>query len=74
MDKLALEGRKAAVFGSCDSAYSQFGVAVDMLVEKLQERGAAVVLDGLKVELTPTKSDKEACLEFGKQFVQKLID
>jgi flavodoxin I len=74
MDQLALEGKKAAVFGSCDSAYSQYGVAVDMLIDKLKERGADVVLEGLKVELTPTKADKETCLEFGKSFVQKLID
>lgn len=73
-DKLDLKGKKAAVFGSCDSAYSEYGVAVDILIEKLKERGADVVLDGLKIELTPTKADKEICLEFGKSFVQKLID
>lgn len=74
MEELDLAGKKAAVFGSCDSSYSQYGVAVDILIDKLKERGATVVLDGLKVELTPTKEDREACLEFGKAFVQKLTD
>ncbi|MDF2926087.1 MAG: flavodoxin [Paenibacillaceae bacterium] len=74
MDDLALEGKKAAVFGSCDSSYSEYGVAVDMLISKLTERGAEVVLDGLKVELTPNKAAKEKCVEFGKEFVSKLLD
>lgn len=47
-------------------------MAVDILIEKLQERGAAVVLEGLKVELTPEDEDVEKCLQFGAQFVKHL--
>lgn len=72
MDKVDLTGKIAAVFGSCDSAYPKYGAAVDILIEKLQERGAKVVLEGLKVELTPEDEDVEACLRFGKEFVHHL--
>ncbi|MDA1636916.1 flavodoxin [Bacillus cereus group sp. TH177-1LC] len=72
MDSIDLTGKKAAVFGSCDSAYPKYGVAVDILIEKLQERGAAVVLEGLKVELTPEDEDVEKCLQFGAEFVKHL--
>lgn len=74
LDEVDLQGKKAAVFGSCDSSYPLYGVAVDMLIEKLQKQGATVVLEGLKVELTPKKADREQCLEFGKTFVQKLVE
>ncbi|MBS2771690.1 flavodoxin [Anoxybacillus rupiensis] len=73
MDSIHLSGKKAAVFGSCDSGYEKYGAAVDILVEKLQELGAAVVLEGLKIELAPTSEERESCKQFGKQFVQKML-
>ncbi|XEC95457.1 flavodoxin [Paenibacillus tarimensis] len=69
MDEIDLSGRKSAVFGSADSAYPQFGAAVDTLLEKLRERGAENVLEGMKVELGPSDSEKQECREFGKRFV-----
>lgn len=72
MESLQLDGKKAAVFGSCDSSYSSYGAAVDTLIEKLTELGAEVVLPGLKVELSPSAEDKEACQQFGKQFARHL--
>ncbi|MDQ0874149.1 flavodoxin I [Paenibacillus sp. V4I3] len=72
MDDIQLDGKKAAVFGSCDSSYSEYGAAVDTLVTKLKELGAEVTLEGLKIELSPSKNDKALCRQFGKQFVQSL--
>ncbi|GMB09674.1 flavodoxin [Thermolongibacillus altinsuensis] len=72
LDEVDLTGKKAAVFGSCDSSYEKYGAAVDILIEKLQERGAEVVLEGLKVELTPTDEDKELCEKFGRDFAKQL--
>lgn len=45
---------------------------MDILIEKLQERGAEVVLEGLKVELTPEDEDIEKCLQFGIDFIKYL--
>lgn len=72
MDNIDLTGKKAAVFGSGDTAYPKYCKAVDILVKKLKERGAEVVLEGLKVELTPEDEDVEQCLHFGVDFVNHL--
>jgi flavodoxin I len=72
LDDVDLTGKKAAVFGSCDSSYEKYGAAVDILIEKLQERGAEVILEGLKVELTPTNEEKQLCIAFGRNFAKQL--
>jgi flavodoxin I len=72
MDGVNLNGKMAAVFGSYDSAYGNIGLAVDILSEKLLELEADVVLDGLKIELSPTKEEVEQCIQFGYSFVEKL--
>lgn len=72
LDDVDLTGKKAAVFGSCDSSYEKYGAAVDILIEKLQERGAEVVLAGLKIELTPTNEEKQLCIAFGRDFAKQL--
>lgn len=72
MDGLDLKGKTAAVFGSCDSSYPAYGAAVDTLIDKLKELGAAIVLEGLKVELTPSDEEREACKAFGASFVKNM--
>lgn len=72
MEDLNLKGIKAAVFGSGDTSYPQFCAAVDILIERLKEQGSEIVLDGLKVELTPEGEDVEDCIRFGESFVQML--
>lgn len=72
MEEYSLSGKKAAVFGSCDSGYSRVGAAVDILIEKLREQGAEVVLDGLKIELSPSVEEKQQCKEYGRRFVEAL--
>ncbi|RXZ80541.1 flavodoxin [Paenibacillaceae bacterium] len=70
MDDVDLAGRKAAVFGSADSSYPEFGKAVDLLIEKLQERGAEVVMEGMKVELSPSADERDECRAFGRKLVE----
>lgn len=69
LDDLDLSGKQAAVFGSADSSYPNYGGAVDLLEEKLEELVAVLVAKGLKVELGPTDPEKAACRELGKQVV-----
>jgi flavodoxin I len=71
MDQISLKGKKAAAFGSCDSSYEHRGGAVDILVEKLNEIEADVVLEGLKIDLAPTAEEKEQCIQYGMEFVGK---
>ncbi|MCQ6275217.1 flavodoxin [Bacillus sp. V3B] len=72
MDEINLSGKKAVVFGSGDTAYDQYAGAVDILIEKLKERGAEIVLEGLKVDTSPSPDDIENCKEFGKEFARHL--
>ena len=67
MDEINLSGKKAVVFGSGDTVYDQYAGAVDILIEKLKARGAEVVLEGLKVDTSPTPDDIRNCKEFGKR-------
>jgi flavodoxin I len=69
LDSIQLIGKKAGVFGSCDSAYPEFGAAVDILIKKLKERGAEVFSKELKIELTPDVKEIEECRNFGKKFI-----
>lgn len=66
MENVDLTGKVAAVFGSGDTAYPKFCEAVDILSNKLTERGAVIVQDGLKIELAP--EDEEICVNFGREF------
>ena len=72
MDQIDLTGKKAVVFGSGDTAYEDFAGAVDILIAKLQERGAEVVLNGLKVDTSPSPEDLERCKQLGIDFVAHL--
>lgn len=72
MEEIDLSGKKAVVFGSGDTVYDQYGGAVDILIEKLKERGAEVVLEGLKVNTNPSPDDIQNCKEFGREFVKLL--
>jgi flavodoxin I len=73
MDRVDLNHKKAAAFGSCDSGYEAYGLAVDMLNEKMEQRGATVVLPGLKIELAPSASEAEECSRFGYLFAQSVL-
>ncbi|PKR83369.1 flavodoxin [Heyndrickxia camelliae] len=73
MDQIDLTGKLMAVFGSGDTFYQDtYCVAVDIIIEKLIELGANVVLEGLKVDLIPEGEDEERCLKFGKDFAEKV--
>lgn len=50
MDEVDLKGKKAAVFGCGESIYEHFCTAVDILKEKLEERGAEIVAEPFKID------------------------
>ena len=53
LENIDLSGKKVAVFGSGDTAYELFCEAVTIFEERLVERGAELVQEGLKIELAP---------------------
>jgi flavodoxin I len=73
MDDIQLKQKKAAAFGSCDSFYTAYGAAVDILIDKLKQIGAEVDHPGLKIDLEPGSQEKEECRQFGKHFARQLV-
>jgi flavorubredoxin len=68
MKGLGFKNKKAAAFGS----YGWSGESVGILEEKLKAGKIDVVQDGLKILWMPDGEAKEACREFGKNFVEAL--
>ncbi|MDA1475740.1 flavodoxin [Bacillus changyiensis] len=68
---LDLKGKKAACFGSGDYAYPKFCEAVNTFYNMLEQTGADLFPETLKVELAPeTDEDIECCQEFALSFVR----
>lgn len=61
-DNIGAKGKKTAVFGCGDSSYTYFCGAVDAITEKLEQLGATLVTDGLKIDGEPdaAKADIDA--------------
>lgn len=68
LEDLDLKGRKSGAFGSADSSYTYFGKAVDTIEARLAEIGTEKVFDGIKIELNPSKEEKQKCRELGAKF------
>ncbi|MBD2847860.1 flavodoxin [Paenibacillus sp. IB182496] len=73
MDTLNLDGRICTTFGSADSSYPMYGAAVDLLADKLLERGAAQVLERLKIELAPSIEELGECRATGRRLAEALL-
>ncbi|WP_152446415.1 flavodoxin [Bacillus sp. THAF10] len=64
-----LSGVMAGCFGSGDYDYPKFCAAVDIFASKLNENGAQVFDQLLKVELSPESTEQQmACKEFARSF------
>ena len=58
-DAIGVSGVKAAAFGCGDSSYTYFCGAVDSINEKLEELGAKVVAEGLKIDGDPSDASDD---------------
>ncbi len=65
---LGFKGKKAAAFG----CYGWSGESVPLLNGILKNSGFDVVDDGLKLLWNPDDAGKNACYEFGKNFIKKI--
>ncbi len=52
-----LSGKSIGLFGSCDSFYPLYGVALDQFKERFESVGATVVGELVKVDLDPDEED-----------------
>lgn len=71
LDDVDLSGKLFGVFGSADSFYDTYGGAIDLMYERLERRGATLLSEKLKVDLTPNKKDIIQCEEFAQEIVNK---
>jgi flavodoxin I len=71
LNNMNLKGVKAACFGSGDTLYPKFCMAVDIMSSKLQDLGCDVFEEGLKIELSPESDEQvEECKLFAKSVYQ----
>ncbi|MDR4369520.1 flavodoxin domain-containing protein, partial [Bacillus cereus] len=62
LENIDLAGTKVAVFGSGDTAYELVCEAVAIFEERLVARGAELVKEGMKIELSPEDEENvEKC-------------
>lgn len=73
LEDVNLIGKKVGLFGSCDSFYPEYGAAIEKMSDRFKESGADIILDHLKVDLTPDVDDVKNCEDFAEAFVKKLI-
>lgn len=71
LETITLAGIPAACFGSGDTDYPEFCKAIELISDKLKERGADVFNDLLKIELSP---DTDEAVEECKQFAHSVYN
>ncbi|WP_027178847.1 flavodoxin [Maridesulfovibrio bastinii] len=63
LEQAGLKEKKVAVFGCGDSSYTYFCGAVDAIEEKAGKLGADIVVDSLKIDGDPSRSEVESWAE-----------
>lgn len=61
-----IKGVLFGVYGSADSFYDTYGLAIDLVAVRAQNLGANVIPERLKIDLTPDRKDEERCAEFAR--------
>lgn len=69
--EVRLEGVPAAAFAGCDRAYANFGRAVELIENRLEECGARIMQRGLKIELEHTAQSEVFTRQWGEVFVTR---
>ncbi len=59
-----IKGLLFGVYGSADSFYDTFGLAIDLVADRARNLGANVIKERLKIDLTPNKEDEKRCTAY----------
>ena len=76
LEKLDLQNHLFAIFGSGDTNYEEYCVALDNLKKLIEEQGGVVVGEPLKIELNPDAEDDATIERFVKEAlssVEKMV-
>lgn len=74
LDQVDVSGTLFGLFGSCDSFYEFYGVALDALAEQIPEAGGSVFEKKLKIELEPDENDIKDCQQFANDFLAQVSE
>ena len=58
---LDFTGKVCGVFGSADSSYEDYGTAVEIMYEELEDARATMVPDSIIVDLEPDEAELKQC-------------
>lgn len=67
-----LTGQVFGVYGSADSFYDTYGLAIELIGDRLQNLGATMIPERLIIDLTPNKKDEERCMKFAELITDKI--
>jgi len=67
-----LNGQVFGVYGSGDTCYDTFGLAIDLMGDRLKNLGATMVPERLKVDLSPNKEDVKRSVSYAKLVVKTM--
>lgn len=73
LENLDLKGKVIGVFGSGDTAYSQFCEAVDLMKEKFEHLNATVIEQTVKVDLFPDSDEDLLSIKIMMDQFQKTL-
>lgn len=60
------------VYGSADSFYDTYGLAIELIGDRLRNLGATMIPERLIVDLTPRKADEERCIKYAELVADKI--
>lgn len=63
LDRANLKGKKVGLFGCGDSSYEHYCGAVDLLEEKMEEMGAKIIAEPLRIDGDPDTSEVKGWAE-----------
>lgn len=69
-----IEGKIFGAYGSADSFYDTFGLAIDLMADRARNLGADVLDERLKIDLMPEADDEERCANYAKKISQMIAE
>lgn len=67
-----IKGITFGVYGAADSCYDTYGLAIDLLADRINNQGGNVIEDRLKIDLLPNKHDEKRCEKFAGKIVEQI--
>src|SRR5690625_2906425 len=67
-----ISGLLFGAYGSADSFYDTYGLAIDLVADRAENFGANVIDERLKIDLDPDREDEERCAQYAQTISQMI--